>query len=187
MNKNKFRSKYIVFAAPSGTGKTTIVKELMNNHPELALSISATTRDRRFNETDKVDYFFLSDDEFKKAIDRDEFLEYEKVHDNFYGTLIKTVEEQINSGKTVIFDVDVKGALSIKNKFKSALLIFIKPPDRETLIERLKNRKSENEQSILKRLARIDFELDQAKHFDFVVINDDLHKTLQEIEKIIKK
>lgn len=183
---HKFKSNYIVFSAPSGAGKTTIVKELLNKYSEeLALSISATTRVKRSFEEDGKDYFFLSKNEFNKAIDEDKFLEYEEVHGNFYGTLIDKVELQLKKGKVVLFDIDVKGAESIKKKYPEAILIFIKPPDKETLRDRLIKRKSETEKTISIRLQRLDFEYEQAQFFDYTVINNNLEKAVQDVEKVI--
>ncbi len=181
----KFKSPYIVFSAPSGGGKTTIVKALNERHPETVISVSATTRPKRINEQDGVDYYFLDKKTFEKYIEQNKFLEYEKVHDNYYGTLKEVVEQHIALGKVVLFDIDVNGALAIKKHYPQAILIFLKPPSKEALIERLKKRKTETEASIQKRLNRLPYEYKQAQKFDYILINDDLHKTIKEIEKII--
>lgn len=181
-----FKSNYIVFSAPSGAGKTTIVKELLKKHPqELSLSVSATTRPKRSFEENGKDYFFLGKNEFIKDIEEQKFLEYEEVHGNYYGTLIEKVENLVAQGKAVLFDIDVKGAKSIKKTYPDAILIFIKPPSKETLRERLRGRKSETEESIEHRLNRLDFEYEQARFFDFEIINNSLQKALREIEEII--
>ena len=182
----RFKSQYIVFSAPSGAGKTTIVKELLKKYPnELAISVSATTRAKRKTETEGKDYFFLTENDFKNAVLENKFLEYEEVHGNFYGTLIRTVDDLVKKGKTVLFDIDVKGARSVKNKYPGAILIFIKPPGKDVLKERLRGRKSESEETIAHRLLRLDYEYEQAQFFDFDIINDSLNQAVQEIENII--
>jgi guanylate kinase len=181
----KFITKYLVFSAPSGAGKTTIIKELLNRHPTLVLSISVTTRPMRNGEIDGKDYYFYSKQQFEEAIHANRFLEFEEVHGNYYGTLIEKVDEIVNQGKTVLFDIDVMGAKSIKNNYPQACLIFIKPPNNEVLAERLTNRKSEDPDTIKKRLERLAFEYEQAHFFDHVIINDELHMAISEIEKII--
>ncbi len=181
----EFASSYIAFSAPSGAGKTTIVRILEQKYPQLVISISAATRPRRANETDGHDYYFISLDEFKKEIDKDSFLEYEEVHGQYYGTLIEKIESFTKQGKVVLFDIDVNGAQAVKEHYPEALLFFIKPPGREELIRRLQIRKSETEASIKKRLQRLQFEYEQAENFDYIIINDDLETAVKEIEKII--
>jgi guanylate kinase len=181
-----FGSKFLVLSAPSGGGKTTIAKMLVKRHGNMSISISATTRKKRPNEESGKDYFFLNEKEFQENIDDDNFIEYEEVHGDFYGTLKSRIADLIEQGKTVIFDIDVKGALSIKKKYPDSILIFIKPPSLEELKARLKKRKSESEEAINKRLGRIEFEYAQAKYFDHVIINDNLNHTIEQIEQIIK-
>jgi len=184
----EFKSPYIAFSAPSGAGKTTIVKKLVEKYPqELVISVSATTRPKRPQEKAGEDYYFLSKEEFETAIAQGRFLEYEEVHGNYYGTLIETVEAHRKRGKTVLFDIDVKGALSVKKHYPQAILIFIKPPSKEELIRRLKDRRSEDEASIQRRMQRLDFEYEQAVYFDHIVINDQLEKTIAEVERLILK
>lgn len=180
-----FKSQYIAFSAPSGAGKTTIIKELLTKYNGLALSISATTRPKRYYENEGVDYFFLSKDEFHKAVKDGKFLEYEEVHGNLYGTLKDKVEELIQTGKTVLFDIDVKGALSVKKAYKNSILIFIKPPDSEALLKRLSERKSEDVETIARRLRRQNFEYEQSRFFHYSVVNDDLKQAIQDVEKLI--
>ncbi len=181
----KFKSKHIVFSAPSGAGKTTIVKILLDKHPGLALSISATTRKQRPGEEDGKAYYFLSEKQFKRAIEEDKFLEYEEVHGNNYVTLKSKVAESVKAGKTVLFDIDVKGARSVQDEYDDALLIFIKPPSKEILRQRLIDRKSEDTETINRRLDRLDFEYEQAHFFDYIVINDKLDDAVAEVEKLI--
>jgi guanylate kinase len=180
-----FRSKYIVLSAPSGGGKTTIAKMLVKRHKNMSISISATTRPKRLNEKDGRDYFFLTKKEFKEQIDNDNFIEYEEVHGDYYGTLKNRIIELLEKGQTVIFDIDVKGALSIKKLYPEAILLFIKPPSLDELKKRLMKRKSESEEAINKRLGRIDFEYTQAIQFDHIIINDNLQQTIDQIERII--
>ena len=182
---SKFRSQFIVLSAPSGAGKTTIAKMLIRRNENMIISISATTRPKRPKEEEGKDYYFLSDDTFKANLDSKNFLEYEEVHGDHYGTLKSKVEEILKEGKTVVFDIDVKGALSIKQLYPQAILIFIKPPTLEELKNRLKHRKSESKEAIEKRLKRIDFEYKESLKFDHIVINDNLNHTIQQIEEII--
>ena len=151
----------------------------------MSISISSTTREKRPQEKEGKDYFFLSKDQFNENVQNDDFLEYEEVHGDFYGTLKNRVEELVDRGKTVIFDIDVKGAISIKKKYPEAILLFIKPPSLEELKVRLSKRKSENEEAINKRLGRIEFEYEQAEKFDYVIINDNLNHTIEQIEDLI--
>lgn len=181
----KFRSKYIVFSAPSGGGKTTIARMLAKRHENISISISATTRKKRPLEEEGKDYYFLSKPEFNENIQNDNFLEYEEVHGDYYGTLINRVQDLVKQGLMVIFDIDVNGALSIKKKYPEAILIFIKPPSLEELKARLKKRKSESDEAINKRLSRIEFEYKKSEAFDHIIVNDNLNRTVEEIEKLI--
>lgn len=179
--------KLIIVAAPSGAGKTTIVHHLLRKFPELAFSVSATNRARRNHEIDGKDYYFLSTDDFKRRVTEGAFLEYEEVYDDqFYGTLKSEIERLWDLGKCVIFDVDVKGAASIKKVYPDeSLTIFIKPPSKEILLERLKNRKTETAESLKKRIARVTEELKYEDRFDKVVMNDDLEHAFLEAEKVV--
>lgn len=179
--------KLIIVAAPSGAGKTTIVHHLLRKFPELAFSVSATNRARRNHEIDGKDYYFLSTDDFKRRVTEGAFLEYEEVYDDqFYGTLKSEIERLWELGKCVIFDVDVKGATSIKKVYPDeSLTIFIKPPSKEILFERLKNRKTETAESLKKRIARVTEELKYEDRFDKVVMNDDLEHAFLEAETIV--
>ncbi len=184
-NLPTIKSKHLVFSAPSGGGKTTIIKKLMPMFPQLALSISATTRPKRPGEVDGVDYFFMTVDQFNEAMRRNRFLEHEQVHGNFYGTLREKVDEMTASGKSVVFDIDVMGAQSIKKAYPDSVLFFIKPPSEEVLVKRLRDRMSEDDRTIRKRLERIRFEYDQAYHFDHVILNDDLDKAVEDVKNLI--
>ena len=170
------RGKLIIFSAPSGTGKSTIISWLMKEHKELnlAFSISCTSRAPRGSEQNGVEYFFLTPEEFRTRIEDDEFLEYEEVYtDRFYGTLKSQVEKQLEAGQNVVFDVDVKGGVNIKKFYgDEALSIFIQPPSINELRRRLENRATDAPDVIDQRIARAEFELTFADKFDRVVIND---------------
>ena len=187
MNKEvrQFKSQLIAFSAPSGAGKTTIVKRLAEKHPQIVISVSSTTRQKRPNEVDGRDYFFISELDFKRGIEQKKFLEYEQVHGNFYGTLIETVETEYKAGKVVLFDIDVMGALAIKTHYPETILIFVKPPSEQELVKRLKARNSETESSIQKRLERLELEYANASKFDHIIINDQLEDTIRDVEALI--
>jgi len=180
--------KLIIFTAPSGAGKTTIVKHLLKARNDLAFSISACTRTQRYAEVNGMDYYFLSVAEFKKRVAEGNFVEWEEVYENqFYGTLKPEVNRLLNLGKNVIFDIDVKGAVNIKKYYaERALTIFVKPPSPEALFERLKGRKTEDEDSLKKRIARAREELTYERKFDVTLINNDLETALKEAELIVE-
>ena len=186
---NEFKGKLIVFSAPSGSGKTTIVRHLLNQEQfQLEFSISATSREARGNEKDGEDYYFISAKEFKNKIKLDEFLEWEEVYiDNFYGTLKTEVERIWSKGKHVIFDIDVAGGLRIKKKFpERTLAIFVKPPDINELIIRLKQRGEESPEKIAMRVAKAPTEMATAPQFDTIILNDDLKTALDDAENLVK-
>jgi len=180
--------KLIVFSAPSGSGKTTLVRYLLQQ-PELDLdfSVSATSRQSRGTEVHGKDYYFLSVEEFKQHIQNDAFLEYEEVYkDNFYGTLKSELSRIWQQNKHVIFDIDVVGGLNIKRQFpEQTLAIFVKPPSKEVLEQRLRSRKTESEEKIQMRLAKAEEELAKANSFDVIIENDDLEKTKQEVYRLV--
>lgn len=185
------RGKLIIISAPSGTGKSTIISWLMKEHEELnlAYSISCTSRSPRGAEKDGVDYFFLTPEEFRKRIENDEFLEYEEVYtDRFYGTLKSQVENQLEAGQNVVFDVDVKGGVNIKKHYgDKALSIFIQPPSIAELRRRLEGRATDAPEVIDQRIARAEFELTFAEKFDKVVINDILEYAEADALKVIQE
>lgn len=185
MNLNK--GKILVIAAPSGAGKTTIVKCILKIFPELVFSISATTRKKRFNEQDGVEYFFLTEEKFLEKIEKNEFVEWEKTYDYYYGTFKSFLSENIEKGKSVVLEIDVKGALTIKKMVPESVLIFIKPPSFEVLVERLKSRKTESAEDLQKRIDRVKMELGLEEQFDYAVENNELEKAVSEVEEIIKK
>ena len=183
--------KLIIFSAPSGTGKSTIINWLMSEHKELklAFSISCTSRQPRGTEQNGVESFFLSPEEFKQKINNDEFLEYEEVYtDRFYGTLKSQVDKQTSAGQNVVFDVDVKGGCNIKRHYgDKALSIFIQPPSVEELRRRLESRATDAPEVIDQRIARAEYELGFAEQFDRVVVNDNLDKAKAEALDIIRQ
>ncbi|MBK7104330.1 MAG: guanylate kinase [Ignavibacteriae bacterium] len=181
------KGKLFVFSAPSGTGKTTIIKNVLNNYKELSFSISATTRAKRQNEMDGIDYFFLDEESFKKKIENDEFIEWGKFFGYYYGTLKNFVFDKINNGISMVLEVDVKGAINIKNAYKDSVLIFISPPSIEELKTRLYNRKTESDSDFAKRIERAEMELNYREKFDYNVFNYNLEDANKEVNKIIEK
>ena len=186
----KNMGKLIIFSAPSGTGKSTIINWLMAEHKELrlAFSISCTSRQPRGTEKDGVEYFFLSPEEFRQRIAKGEFLEYEEVYANrFYGTLKSQVERQASEGQNVVFDVDVKGGCNIKQHYGDrALSVFIQPPSVEELRRRLEARGTDAPEVIDQRIASAEYELGFASQFDRIVVNDNLEKAKSEAYDIIR-
>lgn len=180
------KAKLFVFSAPSGSGKTTIVRDILKQYPEFLFSVSATTRKRRNVEKDGVDYFFISEEEFKKKIDDGEFVEWEKFYDYYYGTLKKIVDANISNGLVTVFEVDVKGAISIKKVYPFATLIFIAPPSIEELKERLIKRNTESDEDLKKRIERAEMELGFKDQFDYVVNNINLDQAKKEAREIIE-
>ena len=175
-----------VLSAPSGAGKTTIAHRVLHMFDALSFSVSATTRPRRPRETEGVDYYFLDQAEFSRRIDAGEFVEWEEVFGNRYGTPKSEIERADREGRHLLFDVDVKGALSIKDVYAAAAtLIFIQPPDLDTLRLRLEHRGSESAEVIEKRIARAHWEMDQAPRFDHTVLNDDLSRSVPAVAAII--
>ena len=180
-------NKLIIFSAPSGSGKTTVVKHLLEVFPELAFSVSVTTRSKRPAEIDGKDYYFYSEKEFLHTIKNQDFLEYEEVYKGlFYGTLKSEVERLWALGKTVIFDVDVVGGLNIKKFYgDKALAVFLRPPSVEILMERLKKRETEVEHQLNERVEKAKSELKFEKQFDEVIVNDILSDTFATTEKLV--
>ena len=170
----------IAVSSPSGGGKTTIVKKILERFPEIIFSISATTRPKRENEVEELEYFFISENEFKKKIRNGEFVEWEKFYDYYYGTFKKYIDDNINEGKPVLLEIDVKGALSIKKIYPDAHLLFIMPPSYDELVKRLKNRKTETEEDFNKRIKRAKMELSQKDKFDYIIVNENLNKAISE-------
>jgi guanylate kinase len=179
--------KLIVLSAPSGAGKTTIAHEIMRINPSLRFSVSATTRPRREHELDGVDYSFLTKQEFQRRVKAGEFVEWEEVYGDYYGTLRAEIDRVITGGLSILFDVDVKGGLSIRKQYPDALLIFIRPPNVETLLERLRNRRTEDEQTIRRRMERVAMELDLGRAFGHQVMNDTLADAVEQVDRLVKR
>jgi guanylate kinase len=180
--------KAIIVSAPSGAGKTTLVHYLLRELNELSFSISACSREPRWREENGVDYHFISAEDFKKKIDSNEFVEWEEVYENqFYGTLRSEITRIWSLGKVVVFDVDVKGGINLKKIFgESSLSIFVKPPSLFVLEQRLRDRKTENEEGIQKRLRKASQEMLGADKFDKILLNDNLEKACLEAKELVK-
>jgi guanylate kinase len=181
-------NNFIIISAPSGSGKTTICKYLQKLDSSITFSVSCTTRQIRENEIDGKDYFFTSNSKFEKKIKDDKFVEWEKIHGNFYyGTLKSTLDEAINKGKTILLELDVKGAMTVKKLYPTkSLSFFVEPPSVEDLKYRLQKRGTDSNERIIKRLERLDSELAYKSNFDYHIINDDLDQAVNEIMNIIK-
>ena len=189
MSSNSFQGKAIIFSAPSGAGKTTIVRYLLEKELPLLFSISACSRNRRPNEMDGKDYYFLSIDEFKAKVSNNAFVEWEEVYENnFYGTLKSEIDRIWSSHQHVVFDVDVVGGLNLKKHFGDrALSIFIEPPSLDVLFKRLKNRATENEKSLNKRIEKATQEMKFSSSFDLIIINDRLEKAKKDAFEEVSK
>ena len=187
--KNEIDGKVIIFSAPSGAGKTTIVRSLLDLMPDLSFSISACSREPRPNESNGKDYFFIGVDGFREQIKKDHFLEWEEVYtDHYYGTLNSELTRIWSESKTVVFDVDVEGGITIKKKLKeSALSIFVMPPSIEELEKRLRSRKTETEEKIRQRISKAALEMSQSNAFDIVIENDNLEKAIDEARVLVEK
>ena len=186
---SEFKGKLFTFSAPSAAGKTTIVRHLLRQEKlNLGFSISATSRAPRGEEVDGVDYYFITKEDFINKVKKDAFVEWEEVyHNNFYGTLKTEVERIWSQKKHVIFDIDVVGGLRIKKKFpQRTLAVFIKPPDINELIRRLKKRATESEEKVKMRVAKASVEMALAPQFDTIILNDDLQKALKETEQVVE-
>lgn len=186
MNKYKNYGQLIVISGPSGSGKGTIVKKLMDETDHnLWLSISCTSRKPRGKEKDGVEYYFLSEEEFEEKIQADEFLEYAKYADNYYGTLKSSIKEKLEKGIDVILEIEIQGALKIKEKLPETIFIFILPPTMRELKKRLETRNTETKDKILKRFQRAYSELNEITKYNYVVINDDIDLATKKIDSIL--
>lgn len=182
---DKPKGHLFVISGPSGVGKGTLREKLFKNVPNLNYSISVTTRRPRKNEEDGVDYFFVNEETFKEYIRENKFAEWALVHGDYKGTLLSTIEKNLQQGKDLVLEIDVQGAINLKEKFPEGVFIFIAPPSWEQLENRLRGRNTEKEEDLKKRLADAHKEMQQIKHYDYLVINNYLPEALKELEAII--
>jgi guanylate kinase len=181
------RGKLIVISAPSGAGKTTIAREILKRNPSCEFSVSATTRPKRAGEVNGHDYFFLTREEFEQRVRAGEFVEWEEIFSNLYGTLKSELERALLNGRHLLFDVDVKGGLSIKRQYPEALLIFIEPPSLEALRQRLQNRHTEDAATLARRMERVAMEMETGKAFDRHCVNDDLARAVEDVQALVQE
>lgn len=181
------KGKLIIISAPSGTGKSTVIHEILRRHPEFEFSVSATTRPIREKEVDGVDYFFITRKEFERKIAGDEFLEWAEYVGNYYGTPKDMITKHIGSGKIVILDIEVQGALQVMQKVPSAISVFIVPPSMEELEKRLRGRGTDSEEKLRARLKQAGLEMTKKEHYKHIVVNDTPERAALEIEDIISK
>lgn len=185
MQGRKSRGSLFIVSAPSGAGKTTLCKELISALPNLKFSVSYTTRYPRPEEVNNIDYTFISRDEFRLMVDKEEFIEWAEIHGELYGTSKKRLEELMDSGIDIILDIDTQGAMQLKEKYREGVYIFVLPPSVEILKERLKKRMTNSKDEIEKRLKRAVFEIRSYHEYDYVIINDILKDALKELEAIV--
>jgi len=189
MKKEKVsqKKKLFVISGSSGVGKGTVIEGFLKRNPQFKLSISCTTRDKRGGEVEGINYFYLSKDEFTESIKNNEFLEWATFSDNFYGTKRAYVEKKLAENKDLIVEIDTQGALQVQTKMPEAVLIFIEPPSYDDLEFRLRNRNTESEEAILKRLEVVQQELENSNKFDYKIVNDTVENAITNLENIIKK
>ena len=175
----------VVLSAPSGAGKTTIAKALVKGGEDVVFSISATTRPARDHEVNGVDYHFLSEPDFRAMIEADEFVEWAEVHGHLYGTSRKSIRDARDQGRCLILDVDVQGAMQVRERVADAVLVFVLPPSAEVLVRRLRERGTEGEDTLVRRIENARGELDKASEFDYVVVNENLDQAIDEVRGIV--
>ena len=177
--------KLFIISGSSGVGKGTIIKSLLARRSDMKLSISYTTRQPRPNEVEGVNYFYITREEFMKAVENDEFLEWAEFSGNCYGTNKSYVQKRLANDEHVLLEIDTQGALQIKKKMPEAVLIFVAPPSYEELVARLRGRHTESEEAIQKRLNFVETEKENSKYYDYIVVNDEVERAVEEIDKII--
>ncbi len=189
MSYNEQTGRCIIFSAPSGAGKTTLVRHILKVRGDLAFSVSATSRNPRGQEQEGIDYYYMTPEAFRTQIDADAFVEWEEVyHDQYYGTLKSEILRIWGNQQHVVFDVDVEGGVSLKRVFGDrALSVFVQPPSLEVLESRLRSRGTESEANIAKRMAKAERELTYADHFDHILVNDDLERAKQEVVDLVER
>ena len=175
----------VVLSAPSGAGKTTIAKALVEGSEDVVFSVSATTRPARDHEVDGVDYRFLSEPKFRAMIEADEFVEWAQVHGHLYGTSRKALQEALDDGRFLILDIDVQGAMQMRERVPDVVLVFVIPPSADALVERLTERGTEGEDTVARRIENARGELEQASQFDYIVVNDDLEQAIDAVRSIV--
>lgn len=180
------KGSLFVISAPSGAGKTTVCHRVLESMPDLAYSISHTTRPPRYGEKDGVDYFFVSEDEFLRMRKRGDFLEWALVHNNYYGTARRQISDCLGSGKDILLDIDVQGARQVRDQLSEAILIFILPPSWEVLEERLRKRQSNDEETLKLRIANARSEVRAVREYDYIIINDDLDEAIRNLTAIVQ-
>ena len=185
MSSPVHRTCPVVLSAPSGAGKTTIARALVERNEDVVFSVSATTRPARDHEVDGVDYHFLSEQDFQAMIEADEFVEWAEVHGHLYGTSRKAVERALDDGLFLILDVDVQGAMQMRQHIPDAVLVFVLPPGADALVERLRDRGTEGEDTLARRIENARGELEQASKFDYVVVNENLEQAIDEVWSIV--
>ena len=185
MVKKKERGQLIIISGPSGAGKGTIYNEILKNNKDINFSISMTTREKRPGEKEAKDYYFVTKEEFEKNIEEENFLEYAEVHGNYYGTPIKPILESLKEGKDIILDIDIQGALNVKNKMEEGIFIFIMPPTMKELRDRLVKRGTETKEKIIERFKNAYKEINEATKYNYVVINDEVENAVKKVESII--
>ena len=178
--------KLIILTGPSGVGKGTVVREILAKDKNIWLSISATTREPREGEKEGENYYFLNQEKFKEMIDQNLFLEWAQFAGNYYGTPLSSVNAKIKKGLTVLLEIEVEGAKQIKEKFPNSMSIFLLPPDKAELERRIRNRGTEKEEAIIKRLSRANYEISESNQFDFALINHNIDETVNRVIKLIK-
>lgn len=184
-SRTSARGALYVVSAPSGTGKTTVVRRLLTKHPELVESISVTTRKPRPGERDGVDYHFVDDDAFDALIRADHFAEWAEVHGNRYGTPQRPIDEAVARGRKVVLDIDVQGGMNLKKRFPDAITVFLLPPSKDALVARLRGRATEDEDQIERRLKNATHEMSFKDRYDHRVINDDVERAVHDLERLM--